>query len=155
MEQILGVRQNLTFLGCWWAKDIFRRTVHILLQELQKQLSTGGWWCWCHFSPCSENHCGRLFKGDQLGWFLEFFDLQVKIMRLFKNKQRCCSNEAGCCCEFGCTVCLSSCVSVFYEKFSGHFWYRHDGGDRHMDGDSLMVGVQVNIGPTSPTRGHN
>ena len=30
MEKILGVRQNLTFLGCWWAKDIFRRTVHIL-----------------------------------------------------------------------------------------------------------------------------
>ena len=30
MEQILGVRQNLTFLGCWWAKDIFRRTVHIV-----------------------------------------------------------------------------------------------------------------------------
>ena len=75
--------------------------------QLQKQLSTGGWWCWCHFSPCSENHCGRLFKGDQLGGFLEFFYLQVKIMRLFKNKQRCCSTEAGCCCEFGCTVCLS------------------------------------------------
>ena len=74
--------------------------------QLQKQLSTGGWWCWCHFSPCSENYCGGLFKGNQLEEFLEFFDVQVKIMRLFKNKQRCCSNEAGCCCEFGCTVCL-------------------------------------------------
>jgi len=28
----------------------------------------------------------------------------VKIMRWFKNKQRCCSNETGCCCELGCTV---------------------------------------------------
>ena len=40
-------------------------------------------------------------------------------------------------------VSLSVCV-FFYEQFSGHFWYRHDGGDRHMDGDSLLVGVQVN-----------
>ena len=90
----------------WMLVSFPRDSTHCTTQ-LQKQLSTGGWWCWCHFSSCSENHCGRLFKWDQLGGFLEFFDLQVKIMRLFKNKQRCCSNEAGCCCEFGCTVCLS------------------------------------------------
>ena len=105
MKQILGALQNLTFHGCWWAKDFFQ--LYTLYNTTPKKLSTGGWWCWCHFSPCSENHCGGLFKGNQSGEFLEFFDLQVKIMRLFKNKQRCCSNEAGCCCEFGCTVCLS------------------------------------------------
>ena len=43
-------------------------------------------------------------------------------------------------------VSLSVCV-FFYEQFSGHFWYRHDGGDRHMDGDSLLVGVQVKKAP--------
>ena len=30
MKQILGVRQNLTFLGCWWAKDFFQGTVLIV-----------------------------------------------------------------------------------------------------------------------------
>ena len=102
----------------WMLVSFPRDSTHCTTQ-LQKQLSTGGWWCWCHFSSCSENHCGRLFKWDQLGGFLEFFDLQVKIMRLFKNKQRCCSTEAGCCCEFGCTVCLSlrACVCFFMSSF--------------------------------------
>ena len=99
--------------------------------QLQKQLSTGGRWCWCHFSPCSENHCGGLFKGNQSGEFLEFFDVQVKIMRLFKNKQRCCSTEAGCCCEFGCTVCLSSCPflwEVFRSCLISPWWRRSSYG---------------------------
>ena len=38
-------------------------------------------------------------------------------MRLFKNKQQCCSNETGCCCEFGCTVSFSVSLLFFVASF--------------------------------------
>lgn len=57
---------------------------------------------WC---PAEPNLPWMLVVGGAGVTFLLALRITVvKIMRLFKNKQRCCSNEAGCCCEFGCTV---------------------------------------------------
>ena len=148
MEQILGVRQNLTFLGCWWAKDIFRRTVHIV-QIVQIVLHN------------SKNNCQQVVGGAGVTFLLALRITVVGCLKetswddfwnslMFRWRLWGCSktNNAAAAMRPGVVVSLdarfvSLSVRFFYEKFSGHVWYRHDGGDRHMDGDSLLVGFQV------------
>ena len=141
MEQILGVRQNLTFLGCWW---VFQGTVHIVLHN-------------------SKNDCQQVVGGAGVTFLLALRITVVGCLNetswedfwnslMFRWRLWGCSRTSNAAAAMRPAVVvnldarfvsLSVCV-FFYEQFSGHFWYRHDGGDRHMDGDSLLVGVQVN-----------
>ena len=161
MEQILGVRQNLTFLGCWWAKDFFQGTVHIV-HIVQIVLHN------------SKNNCQQVVGGAGVTFLLALRITVVGCLKetswddfwnslMFRWRLWGCSRTSNAAAAMRPAVVVSldarsvslSVCPFFYEEFSGHVWYRHDGGDRHMDGDSLLVGVQVNIGLTSPTRGHN
>ena len=147
MEKILGVRQNLTFLGCWWAKDIFRRTVHILYIVLHN----------------SKNNCRQVVGGAGVTFLLALRITVVGCLKetswenfwnslmSFRWRLWGCSRTSNAAAATRPAVVVnldarfvSLSFRFFYEEFSGHFWYRHDGGDRHMDGDSLLVGVQVN-----------